>query len=90
MVLFEVADLSRLDFVAEVAERDYSRVNLGQSCEVQIDAVSGTVYKGRVARVAPALSPSTRTAAVRVRLELPQGDHALRPGMYGSVSVLTK
>jgi multidrug resistance efflux pump len=89
-VLFEVADLSRLDVVAQVPERDYARVKPGQSCEVRIDAVPGTVYKGRVARVAPALSPSMRTAAARVRLEVPREDHALRPGMYGSVSFLTK
>jgi multidrug resistance efflux pump len=90
VVLFEVADLSRLEVAIQVPDRDVNRIAVGLPCEVRIDAVPGQVIKGRVARVAPALSEATRTAAVRVSLDGGETRPTLRPGMYGIVRVLAR
>jgi HlyD family secretion protein len=47
--IVELADLSRLDVVAEVYERDISRVTVGQSAEIRVPGsdtpITGTVYE---------------------------------------------
>ncbi|HEY1379757.1 MAG TPA: efflux RND transporter periplasmic adaptor subunit [Gemmataceae bacterium] len=89
-VLFEVADLTHLEAATNIPGPFYNRVSVGATCEVRVDDVPGMTYKGRVIRVAPALSTTDRTAAVRVRIEVPVGDTALRPGMTGSVHIFAK
>jgi Cu(I)/Ag(I) efflux system membrane fusion protein len=83
--LFEIADLSCVWVHAQVYEDQLARVRVGQAVEAVVPAFPGEVFAGRVALVAPALDPATRTAAVRFDLENP--NHRLRPGMFATVTV---
>jgi multidrug resistance efflux pump len=90
IILFEVADLSRLDAIAEVPEQGFSRVTQGLRVEVRPDAAPGRVYAGRVTRLAPVISPTNRTFTVRMQIETQPGGPTLRPGMSATVSILAK
>jgi Cu(I)/Ag(I) efflux system membrane fusion protein len=84
-VLFKLADLSSLWLQAEVAEQDQGALHLGQTVEVKVDTYAQEKFSGKVSFIAPVLNEKTRT--VRVRVELPNKDARLRPGMYASVVI---
>ncbi|HEX2660177.1 MAG TPA: efflux RND transporter periplasmic adaptor subunit, partial [Polyangia bacterium] len=88
MPLFEVADLSRVWFLADVFEQDAARLRIGQKARLDFTAYPGEAFAGKVQFLHPTVDASTRT--LRVRLELPNkpgpGGVKLRPGMYGNVA----
>jgi multidrug resistance efflux pump len=86
----EIADLSQLHALVNIAEGDLPKVFQGQQCELRLTAIPGVVYKGQISRLLPTLSAQTRTAPVRVRIEVPKDDRHLRPGMYAEVRLLAK
>jgi membrane fusion protein, copper/silver efflux system len=87
--LFEVADLSKVWFVADVFEQDAARLRAGQKASLELVAYPGERFTGRVQFLSPTLNAATRT--LRVRLELANktgpGGVKLRPGMYGSAAL---
>lgn len=84
-VLFKLADLSSLWLQAQVSEQDQGVLRLGQNVEVKVDAYAGERFSGKVSFIAPVLDEQTRT--VRVRVELPNKDARLRPGMYANIVI---
>ncbi len=85
--LFEVADLSTVWIEGEVYEKDAAMLRRGQAALATVDAFPGRVFEGRLSLVHPHVAPSTRT--VRVRFELDNPGHMLRPGMFATVSLQT-
>lgn len=83
MVLYELADLSRVWVIASVYERDLPRVRRGMQAQFVAAARPGEALQARVERIEPQLDVSTRTA--RVRLEVSNPGLRLRPGEYGDV-----
>lgn len=83
--LYAVTDLTHVWANAFVYENDLAGVRVGQPVEVTSRALPDRRYDGRVAFVAPTLDPETRTAQVRV--DVPNPDRALRPGMYADVRI---
>jgi len=84
-VLYEITDLSHVWVVARVFEEQLGRVEVGCRADAMVPAFPGVAFPGRVAMIAPALDPVTRTAAVRLELDNP--DHRLRPGMFATVTL---
>jgi Cu(I)/Ag(I) efflux system membrane fusion protein len=88
MPLYELADLSKVWFVADVFEQDAARLRIGQRAALELAAYPGERFTGRVQLIAPTLDAATRT--LRVRLELANktgpGGPKLRPGMYGTAA----
>ncbi|OFX25833.1 MAG: efflux transporter periplasmic adaptor subunit [Anaeromyxobacter sp. RBG_16_69_14] len=78
-ILVEVADLRTVWAVLDVPEEQASAVRPGQRVTLRVEG-SGEVREGRVCRVAAAVDPQTR--AVRVRVDLPNRDGALRGGAF--------
>ena len=56
-VLIVIGDTSALRVRTEVDERDIGKVNIGQSAVVKVEAFPGKEFPGKVATIAPALSP---------------------------------
>jgi Cu(I)/Ag(I) efflux system membrane fusion protein len=83
--LFTVADLSNVWVLADVYEMDFSRVGLGDAATFTAEALPGRAFRSRVELVYPTVSSQTRT--LKVRLSLSNRDGALRPGMYGRVTI---
>jgi Cu(I)/Ag(I) efflux system membrane fusion protein len=83
--LYTLADLSTIWVEANVFESDLPNVRTGTTAEVTLPG--GEVRAGRVAYVNPFVDEASRTAKVRV--EIPNGNLALKPGMFVSVSLPT-
>jgi membrane fusion protein, heavy metal efflux system len=78
--LFTIADLSQVWVVCDVFENDLGDVHLGDSGEIRLNAFGDRVFRGTVVDISRVLDPNTRSA--KVRIVLPNGDGALRPGMF--------
>jgi membrane fusion protein, copper/silver efflux system len=87
MTLFEVADLSTVWIEADVYEKDIPFLQVGQKVEATVGAAPGRVFSGRLALIYPELETATRTN--RIRLELENSAHELRPGMFANVRIKT-
>jgi Cu(I)/Ag(I) efflux system membrane fusion protein len=83
--LFTVADLSRVWMIAEVDEQDLADVKIGTAATITLAAYAGETLTGRVGYVYPSVEGGTRTA--RVRVELPNPQLKLKPGMFGDVQL---
>jgi Cu(I)/Ag(I) efflux system membrane fusion protein len=82
-LLFRIADLSTVWLLADVFERDIGEVRIGQPVQAHVDAYPERIFHGKVAFIYPTLTTETRT--VKVRVELPNPEGLLKPGLYGSV-----
>ncbi len=83
--LFQIADLSRLWVWIDVYERDLSRVHLGDGVTVEVDAYPGTPFTGEVIYLGASVQSETRTT--RARIEVPNPEGRLRPGMFARVRI---
>ena len=83
----DVVDISRVRLVANIVEKDLRQIGVGDEGTVEVDAFPGEEFTGRIARVAPVLDPSTRTAPIEI--EIPNPGFRLKPGMYARVGITT-
>ncbi len=82
--LFRIADHSKVWVIAEVAEADIGEIKLGTHATVTLRSFPNQPHEGVVTFVYPELmKPETRT--VSVRIELPNSDGQVKPGMYADV-----
>ncbi|MGE0703766.1 MAG: efflux RND transporter periplasmic adaptor subunit [Vicinamibacterales bacterium] len=81
--LFTVVDLSSVWIVADVYERDLSRVKVGTEVSVTTLVSPDRPIVGRISYIEPEVRPETRTAKVRIEVPNPQGQ--LKLGMYVEV-----
>jgi RND family efflux transporter MFP subunit len=79
--IITVVRMDRLRVFLTLNETDAMGIAVGMDAHVELDAVPGKSYTGRVVRVAPAFDPLTRTLEAEVQLANDSGE--LRPGMYG-------
>src|SRR5579883_2156052 len=63
-----VARVDVLRVFITVTERDIASVRVGQDAHVELDAMPGRSFGGKVVRMAPAVDPSTRTLDAEVQL----------------------
>lgn len=84
--LYSIADLSRVWIWVDVYERDLGRVHLEDHVTVTVSAYPERTFEGAVAYIRSQVDPETRTA--QARIDVPNEDGALRPGMFAKVSVV--
>jgi Cu(I)/Ag(I) efflux system membrane fusion protein len=84
-VLFQIADLSGVWLIADVAEQDIGRIALGAPARVRLEAYPGQAFEGRVTFIYPTLRAETRSA--QVRIELPNPGGRLKPAMFAQVEL---
>ncbi|UJX40085.1 efflux RND transporter periplasmic adaptor subunit [Desulfovibrio sp. JY] len=77
--LFSIADLRTVWVELDAYEKDLPWVHVGDVARFEAEALPGRVFTGKVVFIDPFLNNTTRT--VRVRLEVPNPDGALKPGM---------
>src|ERR1700757_3047755 len=83
--LTTVLDLSTLWVWAEFYENEVSLLKQGQTIDVSLPAFPNQIFKGQIAVINPVIDPAKRTA--RVRIDIPNANAQLRPGMYANVEV---
>lgn len=74
-----IVDLARLELAGSVGTHEVSRLAAGMPVQVQVEGMGGEVA-GRIARIAPAAEPGTRS--IGVTIELPNAKETLRAGQY--------
>jgi len=84
---FTIADLSTVWIICDVFENDISRIHLGQSAQIHVNAYPDKVLTGRISDIGPVLDPSIRTA--KVRLEVPNPG-ILKLGMFVTATFESK
>jgi len=86
--IITVAQVDRLRVFITVNERELAGVAVGKDAHVEVDALPGRTFSGKVVRLAPALDPSTRTLDAEVQLDNRSGE--LYPGMYGRGAIVVE
>jgi cobalt-zinc-cadmium efflux system membrane fusion protein len=83
--LLTITDLSHVYFSAAVAETAIAKVHTGDRISVRMVAFPQRTFDALVSYVAPALD--TNTHRIMVRAEVANPDLALKPGMFGSMTI---
>ena len=74
-----IVDLARLELAGSVGTHEVARISPGMAVQVQVEGVDQPVA-GRIARIAPAAEPGTRSIGVTIELANPK--EQLRAGQY--------
>lgn len=85
--LLEVADINEVFAVGKVYEGQISRIAVGQSVRIHVEALGGNPIEGKVDLLGGSLDPVTRTLGVWVRASNP--GLKLRPNMRALLSIST-
>jgi membrane fusion protein (multidrug efflux system) len=67
-------------------QQQLGQVSEGLTARVVTDAYPGQLFEGKVTAINPDLDPTTRS--VKLQVTLPNAESRLRPGMFGTVSVV--
>jgi Cu(I)/Ag(I) efflux system membrane fusion protein len=78
--IYTIADLSQVWVKLDAYESDLSWIKYGQPIEFTTVAFPGETFTGTIAFIHPVLNEQTRTVKVRVNAPNPEGK--LRPGMF--------
>jgi membrane fusion protein (multidrug efflux system) len=82
--IMRIVDVSRLEAVLNVPERELATLKAGLPVQLGVDALPGKTFKGKVDRVAPVVDSGSGT--FRVVCAFADGE-ALRPGMFGRIKI---
>lgn len=81
--LAQIAGLSTVWLNAATPEALAGQVRVGQSARAELAAFPGETFAGRVTAILPTAQADSRT--LQVRVELPNRDRRLKPGMFATV-----
>jgi len=82
--IFRIVDISQLEAVLNVPERELATLKPGLPVELQVDALPGKTFAGKVDRIAPVVDSGSGT--FRVIASFDSGG-LLQPGMFGRISI---
>jgi cobalt-zinc-cadmium efflux system membrane fusion protein len=84
--IMTIADLSTVWVTAMVPEKDVAAISKNQDADVSLDAYPGRVLHGKVLFVSDVIEPDSRRN--KVRIAFANADHALKPNMFATVTLL--
>ena len=82
--IFRIVDTSRLEATLNVPERELATLKAGLPVQLQVDAIPGRPFQGRVDRVSPVVDSGSGTFRVVCTFD---GGGTLQPGMFGRVKI---
>ena len=83
-----IADLGSLQMEADVAETNLGLVKKGQPCEIQLDALPDSRFRGVVHAIVPTVDRSKATILVKIRFT--NKDPRILPEMRAKVAFLSR
>ena len=83
---FEITSLEPLISYLHVPEREFRRIQKGQTATISIDALENTTFEGSVARISPVVDPQTGT--FKITIEVIDETRVLKPGMFGRIDIV--
>ena len=86
LVNLESIDPLKVDF--RVPEIYMRQVQVGQALQIQLDALPGKTFEGKVLAVNPLIDAAGRSVVIRAVVRNP--DTSLRPGMFARVRLITR
>lgn len=81
-----LTDLSVVWVNFTLTEKVSSQVKLGETVRVSVDAYPGRVFSGKITTIEPQISTDTRNVSVQATFD--NADHALKPGMFATATVV--
>ncbi|MGD8426040.1 MAG: efflux RND transporter periplasmic adaptor subunit [Balneolaceae bacterium] len=84
--VFKITDFDPLLAVLNIPEHEMDKLKKGQKTLIQVDAVQGRTFEGRVLRMSPTVNPETGTFEVTVSIK--DESRQLKPGMFGRVRII--
>jgi RND family efflux transporter MFP subunit len=83
-----IADLNSLQVEADVSETNLGLVKVGQPCEIQLDAIPDSRFRGEVHAIVPTADRAKATVMVKVRFF--DKDPRILPEMRAKVAFLSR
>ncbi len=85
--LLRIVNLGTVYYQPTIPETDFASTAVGDPVRVQVDALPGQTFNGKVSAVYPAASATNRVFSLRVTVTDPQ--NRLRPGMFARGQIIT-
>ena len=86
--ILTLMDLGEVKMVVNVIEREFIRLQRGQTVQVTVMAFPNRTFQGRIDIITPALEMQSRTAEIQITI--PNPGYILNPGMFGKVEILLR
>ncbi len=83
--IIQLVNLSTMVTRGNVPERNIDRLAVGSRASVQVDAIPGQEFEGRVARIAPVLDAATRSAVIEIDIRNPGA--VLKAEMFARITL---
>jgi multidrug efflux pump subunit AcrA (membrane-fusion protein) len=80
-----IADIHKVKVELDIPEDKIQDICLGQRAEIRVDGYPDEVFQGQVSLIRPLINSQTRTFTVK--LDVPNPDYRLKPGMYARVKI---
>lgn len=84
----QISRTSDLEIVTRVSERFISKIRVGLTALIRLDAFPEQQFAATVTALSPVVDPVTRTLEVTLRLN--RADARVRAGMYAEVRIITE
>ncbi|HEU5238886.1 MAG TPA: efflux RND transporter periplasmic adaptor subunit [Pyrinomonadaceae bacterium] len=81
-----IVSLNPLRVRIDVPEQSIPQVHVGESVSVTVAAYPDRSFAGRVARISPSVTPSSRTMTVEADVDNPNAE--LKPGQFATIRIL--
>ena len=83
--LFVVQQVVPVKLLVGISDSEYTKIKKGDSVTLNVDALPGRSFTGKVERLYPTINAATHTFNAEVQVG--NSDRALRPGMFARVTV---
>ena len=83
--LMRIDDPARLWLDAAIPQAEVAGIGAGTSAQIEISALPGRIFPGRVEALLPEVDARTRTQTARIAVDNPDG--TLAPGMFATVQL---
>jgi len=83
--LFLIMNIDKVKTEIGLPEIHIARIHIGNPVDVIVDTYPDSIFKGTVSTINPMVDPVSR--AFTVKVEIPNKDHRLKPGMFARVTI---
>jgi membrane fusion protein, heavy metal efflux system len=80
-----VINLERVWVIANVFEHDLGSIRAGDQVNITADAYNDRIFSGQITYIGDEVDRAAR--AVRTRIEVPNPEHLLKPGMFAKAAI---
>jgi HlyD family secretion protein len=93
-VILEISDMSKMEVIVNIDETDIVDVEIGDTAEIEIDAIPDTLFKGIVSEIAHSATirnqgTQEQVTSFEVKITVLGQDKRFRPGMSATVDIIT-